>query len=71
MSLRVAFGLRRGIPVTIGSIKDPDLHRVVLVEEAGAEDYLLKDSTSTEIADSLDELISGGSPMSARPLAIC
>lgn len=45
-----------------------DEKNVIAALEAGADGYLLKDATSTEIAHSLDELVAGGSPMSA-PIA--
>ncbi|MBW2293531.1 MAG: response regulator transcription factor [Deltaproteobacteria bacterium] len=45
-----------------------DEKNVIAALEAGADGYLLKDATSIEIADSLDELVAGGSPMSA-PIA--
>jgi DNA-binding NarL/FixJ family response regulator len=45
-----------------------DEKNVIAALEAGADGYLLKDSTNEEIANSLDELVAGGSPMSA-PIA--
>ena len=45
-----------------------DEKNVISALEAGADGYLLKDATGAEIASALEELISGGSPMSA-PIA--
>jgi DNA-binding NarL/FixJ family response regulator len=45
-----------------------DEKSVIAALEAGADGYLLKDATSIEIVNSLDELVAGGAPMSA-PIA--
>jgi DNA-binding NarL/FixJ family response regulator len=45
-----------------------DEKNVISALEAGADGYLLKDATGAEIASALEELIAGGSPMSA-PIA--
>lgn len=45
-----------------------DEKNVIGALEAGADSYLLKDATNDEISSALDELMAGGSPMSA-PIA--